>query len=255
MKNNISNTLKLKRDISAYLNISLKKQIDGNSAKSFYNVGQIKEKLSNLNNFNSRKIKNIRGIKNVKKIFRNENNVDLNENKTNNMSNNNNLSNINSISISQYKNFNTINSKNNSTANNFLTKEAKLKNSFKNSGNNSPSNNISINRASINDNSIGKDNPKDFIYKGVTKTNAPIINYYNQNSKSNFKCQEFYINNNARNNKKFKMKKTNKISTTKYNIITFIPKSLIIQFIKLSNVYFLFTAIIQSIKIIFIFFQ
>ena len=46
------------------------------------------------------------------------------------------------------------------------------------------------------------------------------------------------------------MQKTNKISTTKYNIITFIPKSLIIQFIKLSNVYFLFTAIIQSIKII-----
>ena len=191
MKNNNSNTLKLKRDISAYLNISLKKQINGNSAKSFYNVEQIKEKLSNLNSFNSRKIKNIREIKNAKKIFRNENKVHLNDNKTNNMSNNNNLSNVNSFSISQYKNFNTMNSKNNSTANNFLTKEAKLKNSFKNSGNNSPSNNISINRASVNDNSIGKDNPKDFNYKGEIKTNAPIINYYNQN---NLERKEFFTN-------------------------------------------------------------
>ena len=60
--------------------------------------------------------------------------------------------------------------------------------------------------------------------------------------------QEFYINNNIK-NKELKHK-NNLISTTKYNIITFIPKSLLIQFGRLSNVYFLATAIIQSIPLI-----
>ena len=59
---------------------------------------------------------------------------------------------------------------------------------------------------------------------------------------------EFYINNNLK-NKVFKLK-DNTISTTKYNIFTFIPKGLLYQFSRLSNVYFLFTAIIQSIPLI-----
>ena len=59
---------------------------------------------------------------------------------------------------------------------------------------------------------------------------------------------EFYINNNNK-NKLFKLK-DNTISTTKYNIFTFIPKGLLYQFSRLSNVYFLFTAIIQSIPLI-----
>ena len=39
----------------------------------------------------------------------------------------------------------------------------------------------------------------------------------------------------------------NKIDTTKYNIITFLPKALIIQFVRLANIYFLVSAILQCI--------
>ena len=39
----------------------------------------------------------------------------------------------------------------------------------------------------------------------------------------------------------------NKVSTTKYNIVTFLPLSLFIQFRRVSNIYFLITAILQSI--------
>ena len=59
---------------------------------------------------------------------------------------------------------------------------------------------------------------------------------------------EFYINDNHK-NRIFKLK-DNTITTTKYNIFTFIPKGLLYQFSRLSNVYFLFTAIIQSIPLI-----
>ena len=59
---------------------------------------------------------------------------------------------------------------------------------------------------------------------------------------------EFYINDNKK-NAEYKLK-NNSISTTKYNIFDFIPKGLLFQFCRLSNVYFLFTAIIQSIPII-----
>ena len=59
---------------------------------------------------------------------------------------------------------------------------------------------------------------------------------------------EFFINNNAK-NKSFKYN-NNTIFTTKFNFFTFIPKGLLYQFSRLSNVYFLFTAIIQSIPLI-----
>ena len=59
---------------------------------------------------------------------------------------------------------------------------------------------------------------------------------------------EFYINDNVK-NKVYKLK-DNRITTTKYNVFTFIPKGLLYQFSRLSNVYFLFTAIIQSIPLI-----
>ena len=59
---------------------------------------------------------------------------------------------------------------------------------------------------------------------------------------------EFYVNNNAK-NKSFKLK-DNTICTTKFNFFTFLPKGLLYQFSRLSNVYFLFTAIIQSIPLI-----
>ena len=59
---------------------------------------------------------------------------------------------------------------------------------------------------------------------------------------------EFYINDNNRNSI-FNLK-DNTITTTKYNLFSFIPKGLLYQFSSWSNVYFLFTAIIQSIPII-----
>ena len=59
---------------------------------------------------------------------------------------------------------------------------------------------------------------------------------------------EFFVNDNIK-NKEYNLK-NNLITTTKYNIFTFIPKSLLFQFCRLSNVYFLFTAIIQSIPLI-----
>ena len=49
----------------------------------------------------------------------------------------------------------------------------------------------------------------------------------------------FHINNNKE-NKRYKLK-NNKISTTKYNILTFLPKGLLLQFTRLANIFFLFT--------------
>ena len=59
----------------------------------------------------------------------------------------------------------------------------------------------------------------------------------------------FYVNNTSRNKEVFKYK-NNTITTTKYNVITFLPKALFYQFMRLANVYFLFTAILNCIKII-----
>jgi phospholipid-transporting ATPase len=66
---------------------------------------------------------------------------------------------------------------------------------------------------------------------------------------ANKKEYQFYIDNNDLNKKTFNHK-NNKVSTTKYNIITFLPKALLFQFFRLANVYFLIIAIIQCIKII-----
>ena len=43
---------------------------------------------------------------------------------------------------------------------------------------------------------------------------------------------------------------SNYISTTKYNVLTFIPFSLILQFRRYANIYFLICAILQSIPLI-----
>ena len=42
----------------------------------------------------------------------------------------------------------------------------------------------------------------------------------------------------------------NKVDTTKYNLLTFLPKSILLQFLRLSNVVFLVNAVLQSIPII-----
>jgi magnesium-transporting ATPase (P-type) len=78
-----------------------------------------------------------------------------------------------------------------------------------------------------------------------------LLEKQSQLETKNFKKEkilEFYINNNEK-NKVYNLK-NNTITTTKYSIITFIPKGLLYQFSRLSNVYFLFTAIIQSIPLI-----
>ena len=59
---------------------------------------------------------------------------------------------------------------------------------------------------------------------------------------------EFYINNEK--NTKELLYPNNRISTTKYNILSFLPKGLLFQFAKLANVYFVSFAVIQCIPII-----
>ena len=58
------------------------------------------------------------------------------------------------------------------------------------------------------------------------------------------KYMKFFINDNLKNST-YKLK-DNTLTTTKYNIFTFIPKGLLYQFSRWVNIYFLFTAIIQS---------
>lgn len=59
---------------------------------------------------------------------------------------------------------------------------------------------------------------------------------------------QFSVNDNMKNVSR-EIKK-NEIKLSKYNIITFLPKSLLYQFFRLANVYFLIIAILQSIPII-----
>ena len=67
-----------------------------------------------------------------------------------------------------------------------------------------------------------------------------------QNSIIEFNPQiyKFYINNPNKNFLELKYK-DNTINTTKYNIITFLPKSLLLQFMRFANIYFLIITIIN----------
>ena len=105
-------------------------------------------------------------------------------------------------------------------------KDNKIENIYKNTDNNSKNN--------INE-SIG------------SKISERVLNQ-NQNTIQS-KNYKFYINDTSLNKFKFEHK-TNYITTTKYNFITFIPKSFLLQFTRLPNVYFLIIAIIQSIPLI-----
>jgi magnesium-transporting ATPase (P-type) len=75
------------------------------------------------------------------------------------------------------------------------------------------------------------------------------FNSEKSDQKNNLKLKSnkynFYINDNN-SNQIFKIK-DNSISTTKYNIITFLPKALLFQFARMANVYFLIIAILQCI--------
>ena len=71
---------------------------------------------------------------------------------------------------------------------------------------------------------------------------------YDDEFKQENQFYDFCINDNIK-NKPLKIK-NNEITTTKYNIFTFLPRGLLYQFARLPNLYFLFTAIIQSIPVI-----
>ena len=99
------------------------------------------------------------------------------------------------------------------------------------------------NRALLTNKDIDKENENE-------KTNVNCNkNEINTNTKKITTFYNFYINDNQKNKEVYHFK-NNKIDTTKYNIFTFIPKGLLYQFMRLANVYFLFTAILQCIPII-----
>ena len=102
------------------------------------------------------------------------------------------------------------------------------------------------NKVNINNlNSLFDNNNYNPIDKEMINSNSKNI----KSTTSKVKFHEFFINNNKKNKGRYNHQ-NNKISTTKYNFITFIPKSLLIQFARLPNIYFLSTAIIQSIPLI-----
>ena len=69
------------------------------------------------------------------------------------------------------------------------------------------------------------------------------------NPEMNPKMHKIYINDNKKNST-INLSKSNRITTRRYNVFTFLPKALIIQFSKLSNIYFLLIAVLQCIEFI-----
>ena len=63
------------------------------------------------------------------------------------------------------------------------------------------------------------------------------------------KLYEFYINNSLKNKEVYHFK-DNSVDTTKYNIITFLQKALLYQFMRVANIYFLVCAVLQCIPLI-----
>ena len=86
----------------------------------------------------------------------------------------------------------------------------------------------------------------------MSQEQTPLKSQSNISKSSTARSQsnlyQFYINDDEL-NKEFKFK-DNKVDTTKYNVITFLPKALMYQFMRPANVYFLFCAIIQCIPVI-----
>ena len=82
----------------------------------------------------------------------------------------------------------------------------------------------------------------------IHKPNVNMSSDIMYHSETNEKNIYFHINDNKA-NKIYKIC-NNKISTTKYNLLTFFPKGLLLQCTRLANIFFLFTAIIQSISVI-----
>jgi phospholipid-transporting ATPase len=72
--------------------------------------------------------------------------------------------------------------------------------------------------------------------------------YVSNKSEKENKLHKFFVNDNDEN--KIYRHKDNTINTTKYNFITFLPKALLFQFMRLANIYFLIIAIIQCIPVL-----
>ena len=105
-----------------------------------------------------------------------------------------------------------------------------------------------IKERDINKHNISKERIKELGSSRLDKFNINQLKIDTKDEKQEQNI-EFYVNNNKKNQLFYNLK-DNTITTTKYNLITFIPKGLLYQFSRLSNIYFLFTAIIQSIPII-----
>jgi len=83
-----------------------------------------------------------------------------------------------------------------------------------------------------------------------------LLNHLNGNnnieklkeSNIEIKYHKFFINDNKQNI--IYKHKSNRINTTKYSFITFLPKALLFQFMRLANIYFLIIAIIQCIPVL-----
>ena len=185
--------------------------------------------------------------------YNNNNNNNNKIEKINSSSNNNDIKNlVNNIqSINSFKNEFNITYECNDNINNINNKKKNISNKdykINTYKNNSNYNNINLSQKIPikKQSSLKLDNKNSFTFSQKSD-NSIIISKSSIGSK--IQIYDFYINNPELNKKKFKHI-SNLISTTKYNFITFIPKSLIIQFYRLSNVYFLATAIIQSIPII-----
>ena len=84
-----------------------------------------------------------------------------------------------------------------------------------------------------------------------TQTGGEATNYISKSStsKSSSNLYQFHINDVLLNEQEYNFK-DNKVDTTKYNFITFLPKALMYQFMRPANIYFLFCAIIQCIPAI-----
>jgi hypothetical protein len=72
----------------------------------------------------------------------------------------------------------------------------------------------------------------------VKKQSTTIVNF------DPGKQIKVYFGNEEKMKERHKNYKNNTISTTKYNIITFIPKSLLMQFLRAANIYFLIISIL-----------
>ena len=76
----------------------------------------------------------------------------------------------------------------------------------------------------------------------------PCTNSNDSKNPKKLNLYKFYINDAIKNKEQYNFK-DNEVNTKKYNIITFLPKALLIQFIRVANIYFLISAILQCIPI------